>query len=384
VTVTDLAELFELWNAAPESFDTLRATIRHWQDTELQEEALEREMSQSEERGDGRDVLVVAMSDGEEPTVLEQTTRLWLERPGRVREELGGEYPHTRVSNGEKLWVRAPALGVIEHDVGGDTGFAGHHAILFSPLAIAAGAELELRGPWNVAGRAGIAVHALPRTPGELIGLGLGTGGADESEFVVDVERGVLLRIEARLESAPFDIIEFVEIAFDEQLDPDLFQLSLEPGERVRSHEELAAGREHGLTVEQSAARASFPVFVPDPVWPGAHTMVLYSKAQEQPRSPETVHIHYSTPHTGRQFSLDEQAAATPETAPAGFEPVDLDGVQAWVWAPAKRRRFMPVRVRLVRDGSRIELSSQELDRDELLDIARRLVPASTEPPRFG
>src|SRR5262249_42955486 len=148
------------------------------------------------------------------------TTRLWLERAGRMREETGGEYPHTHVLDGEKLWIRAPALGVIEQDVGGDTGLAGHHAILFSPLTIAAGAELMLGGPSTVAGRAGIAVHASPRTQGEVIGLGLGAAGADEFELVVDAERGVLLRIEARLEGAPFDIVEFVEISFDEQLDP--------------------------------------------------------------------------------------------------------------------------------------------------------------------
>ena len=382
--MTDLAELFELWNAAPESFDTLRATIRHWQDTELQEEALEREMTRSEERGDSSNMVVIGVSDGEEPNESEQTVRLWLERPGRVREELGGEYSQTRVLNGQKLWVRASALGVIEQDVGGDSGFSGHHAILFSPLMIPAGAEVELGGPSTVAGRAGIAVHASPRKKVEVIGLGLGAGGADEFELVVDSERGILLRIEARLGGAPFDIVEFVEIAFDEQLDPGLFELSLEPGERVRSPEELAAGREHGLTVEQAAARASFPVFIPDPVWPGAPAMVVYSKPQQQPPSPESVHIHYSHHETKRQFSLDEKPTGTPEAVPAGFQPVDLDGVQAWVWAPANQRRFMPVRVRLERDGTQVELSSQELGRDELLDIARRLVPASAEPPRFG
>jgi hypothetical protein len=111
--------------------------------------------------------------------------------------------------------------------------------------------------------------------------------------------------------------------------------------------------------------------------------MVIYSKPQEQPRSPESVHIHYSDHETERQFSLDEKPAGTDEPPPAGFEPVDLDGAQAWVWAPANRRRFMPVRVRLERDGTQVELSSQALGRDELLDIARRLVPASNEPPRL-
>jgi len=381
--VTDLAELFELWNAAPESFDTLRATIRHWQDTELQEEALEREMSQSEERGGSSHLIVIGLSDGQEPKVSEQTIRLWLGRPGRMREEFEGEYAQTRVLNGRKLWVRAPAIGVIEQDVDGESGLGGHHRILFSPLAIAPGAELELGGRTTVAGRAGITVRAAPRTPGEPIGLGLGAGGADEYELVADAERGVLLKIECRLEGAPFDIVEFVEISFDEQLDPGVFELSLERGERVRSHKELAAGHEHGLTLEEAAGRASFRLFVPDAVSPSAHAMVMYSKTQEQPPSPERVHIHYSDVETERQFSLEEQPAGTHEARPAGFEPVDLEGVQAWVWAPAKRRRFMPVRVRLEREGTQIELSSQDLGRDELVDIARRLVPAP-KPPRSG
>jgi hypothetical protein len=34
--------------------------------------------------------------------------------------------------------------------------------------------------------------------------------------------------------------------------------------------------------------------------------------------------------------------------------------------------------------GTRVELSSPEMDAEGLLDVAERLVPASSAPPRFG
>ena len=47
--------------------------------------------------------------------------------------------------------------------------------------------------------------------------------GADEYEFLVDAERGVLLRCTSRLKGADFHTLEVAEIHFDEQFPEDVF-----------------------------------------------------------------------------------------------------------------------------------------------------------------
>lgn len=58
--------------------------------------------------------------------------------------------------------------------------------------------------------------------------------GADELQLAVDLERGVLLRHAALLEGSPFEVKEITEIVFDEDLDPELFQLQPPPERRRR------------------------------------------------------------------------------------------------------------------------------------------------------
>src|SRR5207249_3963635 len=102
------------------------------------------------------------------------------------------------------------------------------HAGLVNPLAMAPGMEFELGERVGVAGRAGVTVHALPRSADDPSGVGWGAAGADSYSLVADLERGVLLRLEARLAAAPFAVIEFAEMAFDEPLDPRLFEFAAE------------------------------------------------------------------------------------------------------------------------------------------------------------
>jgi len=386
MAVTELPDLVELLHGAPESFRTVRGTIRSWHDRAIQERAFERHRAEMEERrGGGRSfgVLLLRSQGPEPPPIVEETIRLWLERPDRVREEVEGEHPRTLVSSGHKMWSRMPKWGAVEHDVDDEGDLGWQHGMLLTPLALAPGLEFEIGAPTTVAGRAGIRVRSLPRPADEPHLFGLGAAGADEYELVVDLERGVLLRTEARLEGAPFALQEFTELAFDEPLAPELFVFAAEPGEAVRSQEELTAGWEHELTLEEAAERASFPLFVPARVWPSARMDVHYMPARTQPPLQEHVSIHYWDDETNRQFSLD-QRAAEPERAPRQeLERIDLDGVEAWVWEPPPERRSLPTLVRLVRGGTQVELSSQDLDREELLRLARTLVRARTEPPRF-
>jgi hypothetical protein len=386
MAVAELPDLFELLHDAPESFLTLRGTIRSWHDRAVQERAFERHRAEMEERrGGGRSygVLLLGGQGPESPPTVEETVRLWLDRPDRVREEVEGEHPRTLVRNGRKMWSRMPKWGAVEHDLDDEGDVGWQHGMLLAPLALAPAFEFEVGVATTVGGRDGIRVRSLPRPADEPHLFGLGAAGADEYELVVDLERGILLRTEARLEGAPFAILEFTEVAFDESLAPELFVFTAEPGEAVRSQEELTAGWEHELTLEEAAGRASFPLFVPARVWPTARMHVNYMPTRTHPPMKEHVSIHYWDDETNRQFSLDQQAAEQEDAPRPELERIDLDGVEAWVWGPPPERRSLPTLVRLMRGGTQIELSSQDFDREELLELARTLVPARTEPPRF-
>jgi hypothetical protein len=55
--------------------------------------------------------------------------------------------------------------------------------------------------------------------------------GADDYELVVDAERGAILRLASRLGGRAFDVMEVLEIAFDESFPEGTFALDL-PGVR--------------------------------------------------------------------------------------------------------------------------------------------------------
>lgn len=56
--------------------------------------------------------------------------------------------------------------------------------------------------------------------------------------------------------------------------------------------------------------------------------------------------------------------------------PVELGWRHYLVWEPKRPTLPLPLQVRLEREGTAVQLSSQELGRAELLEVARSLVPA--------
>jgi hypothetical protein len=102
---------------------------------------------------------------------------------------------------------------------------------LFEPNRIAGlplyGLELSVEGETRKAGREAIRLVGVPveewdRFPEPL------WWGADEYEFLVDSERGVLLRCSSRLNGEDFDAPEVEEIRFDERFGQEVFD-SREP-----------------------------------------------------------------------------------------------------------------------------------------------------------
>jgi outer membrane lipoprotein-sorting protein len=315
--------------------------------------------------------VLVGDDDEPEPTSSDATVRLWIERPTRFREEYEGAWgDQTAVCDGQALWRRVPRLGVLHEDITDGAGslFA---ALLIDPAPLLPGLELELLDETHHAGRVAHRVRGLPNRVfwHDLFGL---APGADEYALLIDAERGILLRAAALLEGDEFSVSEVEEVAFDEDLPPDLFVLELARGERVRTHEDLAQDFPDEVTLEEAVRRASFTVWVPQVRRGWQSEVVHYGRGSEDYPTPETVDLHYF----GKKGQLSIHETARDEKRGRNWEPVSRDGHEYRVWNESERPH-MPTLVRLHKGDTSIEFQSGEVGRDELLKIASSLEPAA-------
>jgi hypothetical protein len=201
----DRGVVLDLLASADERWRTLRAEGRVWRDADLATSAFLRSVppgSVTSRRG---------APDPEGPE-REDRWRLWVRQPDHARSEwdaahgrrqvtvFAGDRPlaHDELGPAAVLVGAAPLLGEVALDVRGRTQFLGR------PVHVVHGT------PRSGERRPGPAAHRLGR-------------GADEYELLVDAERGVLLRSEARIDGDPFLIVEATAVAFDEDLPDALF-----------------------------------------------------------------------------------------------------------------------------------------------------------------
>jgi outer membrane lipoprotein-sorting protein len=376
--VTGLTDVFALVSRATDSFQTLRATTRHWRDEERYMEAWDRHVEARSSAGGTLSIVLGAGSDELQPTTSEATVRLWLERPSRFREEYEGAWgDQTAVSDGEHLWRRVPRLGMLREGASKGQGvlFASQ---LVNPAPLLPGLELELLGHAEQAGRSALRLRAAPRHVSwhDLFGL---APGADGYELLVDAERGILLRAEAFLEGTTFAWSEVVEVAFDEKLLPETFVLEPAPGESVRTPEELAHDFPEDVTLDEAARRASFTVWVPRKLGRGWEINASYARGEPGPLDRETVMIHY---WHGKQGQLNINETALDDERGASWELVERSGQAFRVWQQPGRRR-MPIIVRFHKGDTSIELQSDDFELERLLEVANSCAPVSGERPRF-
>lgn len=392
--MTNVADVFELMHRGADSFQTVRATIRVWHDHEKNQRAFEREIEEEQAADEGTGsiiMLTVGDPEAEPPSAeAEETVRLWLEKPGKRREEADGPQRRVSVTNGVKSWEYSPEFGALEQEADPDDD-RGEADALLHPERLLPSVDIEVVGPTSVAGRQGVRLRArrrrAPRRP--LFGPLGPVPGADEYDLVVDKERGILLRTEASIDGEPFAISEIVEIAFDESFAPETFQFVPPEGETLHSPEELWGEHEHEFSVEEAAARASFPVWIPSrlPRLPNRHVLgqaweiqVHYQQGAARPKMPESVSLFYWH-DVGTSFTLSETAVREPLDARLPWEAVELDERLYLVWEPEPSRLPVPIQLRVELEGTDVHLSSPELAREELLEVARSLVRAPTEPP---
>jgi outer membrane lipoprotein-sorting protein len=301
------------------------------------------------------------------PEELEAIARYWADGNRHRQETEGTGRTMTIVSDGERTWTWTPEAGAVVYDRGS---FATNEHELLEPIGLVVAFELEPFGRTEVAGRPALHVRARPRElESRLHSLGF---GADELELAVDVERGILLRTEARHADAAFRIVEVSEVEFDVELPPETFVFQAPEGETVRSSDE--AYRFDYVTVEEAARAASFVVWIPNGLDERGRHTVIYRPASERPDLDESVHLlfHDDALHS---FSLEEAGVRLLAWRDDVPRIVERAGVELRVF------EGKPLEVHLERGGTHIRISSDTLDVDALTTIATLLAEAPTAPP---
>jgi hypothetical protein len=383
--VSELGDLLELLHGARRRWQTVRVLVRQWSDLEVSRRASERGMEQARARGAGVQRLMVASpasASGEDraPTSWESQSRIWLD-PGRARlrtERSGdiGECYSVRV--GPRWWSFDPRFGATSNEGSEEVrlGSSDELSIPVDPALVMGLLEFEVLGTGVAAGRPALRVRATPRDLEEPMRAGHWLPwSADEFELLVDVERGVVLRLEARLEEAAFLVTELLEVAFDEEFDDEIFVFRAPPGEPVRSHAELHALPE-AMSLEEAARRAAFTVLAPRRLPAGWLLNVLFTPGRERPPMPPGVVLH--AVDASHQHQVRFLEGSDPISDALDWETVEFEGERYLVLAP--RMLDSQTEVKLQRHGTHVRVTGN-LERDKMLEIVHSLAPASPDLP---
>jgi outer membrane lipoprotein-sorting protein len=382
--VATLGDLLELLHGAYERFETVRLVAHDWQHFARSGRASKRFAAQSA----GTSYATIGFTREAAPETSEGTVRLWFEKPHRVREEREGDLRGAvlGVRDGERWWMYSPESGARsnEDDLSFGSGVGQQYEHFLDPSGLIPGLTFEPLDETIVAGRRALRVFARPRggksdSPHQVLRLGV---GADEYELAVDVERGVLLRALARVDGEEFSVHEVTEIAFDESFAPETFVFVPPAGEVIRG---VRASRHRRLTIEEAVALAPFPVFLPQSLGPGWQMTVHFFPGEDRPRSAASVAIHYWRADASHQLNMTQMALEARDPY-EGFDWKESvrNGDRWRTWTADRDGDAMPARVQLEREGTRITITSNDLEIERLIELAGMLVPAPAEPPSLG
>jgi outer membrane lipoprotein-sorting protein len=374
--MSELGDLLELLHGARSRYRTVRLEAREWRHNHRLLEAYERSI-----RAVRGSAIQVNLGDpAEAPAESEVETRIWFEPPNRLREErLEAGRLCTAVANGERWWTSMPEWATVVQDGDGwATGSVGQTAQgLLDPGLLLGVLELELRGRAEAAGREALVVAAAPRPSPHHAGVEPLSHGATRHELLVDAERGVLLSLTAYLDDQPFSVVRVREIAFDEAIDGSVFTYEAAEGEEVLGPHDVSPG-EH-VSIEEAARRATFTVLVPRSLGRGWRMHVLSTPGRERPPMRETVHVSLFRDDATHTVSIRQTPPPFETWQRNGTERVERDGRVLWVADTGWRR------VLLEREGTCVEVGSETIEAEELVELALSLEPSPTErPPLLG
>lgn len=212
----DLARVLTLLHETGRRWTTLRAEGEEWADPERSTEAFLR----SAPRGS----VVTARGAPGPADDGDRRWKLWARTPDETRVDFGVAHGQRIlvITAGSRVCSSVPFGGYRVGDRGEHDSSLGPAAPLVRPFALPTILSLHVEGHGRAVGRPVVIVAGRPRPDADPGFRGL-TLGADELRFAVDVERGVLLWLESRYQGEPIRRLAMTDVAFDEDLDDDLF-----------------------------------------------------------------------------------------------------------------------------------------------------------------
>jgi outer membrane lipoprotein-sorting protein len=338
---------------------TARGTLIHRQNTALWPKAHERYVARMNRPGrrERVSIQITGHAGGERarPDVREETIRFWSAPPDRLREEVTSNMPpHARtvVLNGELWWLYGDAIDAMTNEQLDEEERANHHAgggeqfrPLLDPSWLIPAVEID-----DVRAGDGV-LHVVARPRDDVDGpryhhLHL-VGGADRFELEVDAELGIVRATTAYIDGEELSAMRFEELSLGEQLADDLFTrpTGVDFGP--------AGGHAAPSTLDNAAAEAPFPVFyvpeLPEGVWR------LQVHRIRRPKF--TVWLMY--------HRADGRDVLTIGQSQDADLPADGEGTLA-----------------VERNGTKLLLRSETLDREKLAELAASLEPVVADRDR--
>jgi hypothetical protein len=368
--MSELGDLLEVVHGAHRSFTRVRLEAREWRHNPRLHAAYSRAVERSGGTAYGQ------LSTDEMPLETEVSVRAWFEQPNRVREERDDAGHHyVAVADGTRWWQRLPGWATTSSEGDGwHSGQVGHTIRpLLDPWPLFAELDIAVEGATQIAGRDALLVSAVARRHPHVGGSEPLAHGADRHELAIDRERGVLLRTRSFLDGEPFSSVELLAVAFDEPLDDSVFAFEAAAGEEVVRPEDVSPGEI--VTVEEAARRASFTVLVARSLGHGWRSHVLYTPGHKGTRVRETVHISFYRDDASHSISLRQTAGPWESWQTNGTEETERGGRSLRVSVGPWHRVLLEER------GTFVELDSQTVETEGLVELALALEPAPTEPP---
>ncbi len=195
--------------------------------------------------------------------------------------------------------------------------------------------------------------------------------GADGFDLSFDAERGALLRAEAHLDGEPFRRFEVTRIAFG-PIPAETFTVAAPAGSPPPGH----WPRPEPMSLHELAAASPFTVLVPERVPEGWRLTTMFMAGREAPPLQARAFLTYISREGAYSVTLQESApSGDPEEWREWRRDGDLEIADAGAHVEPRHH------VRVERHGTLVELSGS--DAGLLAELARALVPASSEPPRL-
>ena len=191
----------------------------------------------------------------------------------------------------------------------------------------------------------------------------------------VDEQYGVILCLRTWFDGNELLLVEAEDVAFDVPLESDTFVFASPDGQAPETEREPP--RVAHVALHELAALAPFDVFVIGALPDGWTSFANFSPANDRPPRPAQATVIYTAREAGGTVMLTEQSDADAGATIPVDRTIDRDGVTLEIIERVPGFNS----VRLVRDGTRVQITSSELDVERLIELAERLQPAPTSPP---